>query len=330
MRPVIPLTVIGGFLGAGKTTLLNHLLTSQVDRRIAVLVNDFGELNIDARLIASRHGDTVELSNGCVCCSIGDDLSRALIQVLDASSALDAVIIEASGVSDPRRIARLAKAAPELSVDAVLVMVDASMVLAQARDPYLADTLQRQLVAADLLVLNKIDLTNKEQRELVLALLRQQAPGTPVVEAVQARVPDALVSGLGMSPQRLECWWQGRSLSAETEHEGGYLPQRLHPMGAPEHDDRFQAWLGLPQHHWSFAQWEDALQALVGRVLRLKGQVHSQDEGWLEVQLAGRQVRLSPAPASLAQSAQLVAIGLRGQLPLAALESLGETDPSRG
>ena len=119
MTSRIPFTVIGGFLGAGKTSLLNHWLRSQNGHRTALLVNDFGELNIDASLIAQQHADTLALTNGCVCCNLGDDLSQALIQVLDAQPPFESVVVEASGVSDPGRIAQLAQAAPELQRDAV-------------------------------------------------------------------------------------------------------------------------------------------------------------------------------------------------------------------
>ena len=104
----LPFTVIGGFLGAGKTTLLNHWLRHADGQRLAVLVNDFGALNIDAGLIKAHSGDTIALTNGCVCCQIGDDLSMALIGVLQQRERFDAVVVEASGVSDPWRIAQLA------------------------------------------------------------------------------------------------------------------------------------------------------------------------------------------------------------------------------
>ncbi|MBU2409056.1 MAG: GTP-binding protein, partial [Gammaproteobacteria bacterium] len=168
-RHRIPLSVIGGFLGAGKTTLLNRWLREAGGRRIAVLVNDFGALNIDAELIAASSGDTVALTNGCVCCQIGDDLSRALMQLLASGTRYDAVVIEASGVSDPWRIAQLGVADPGLVLEGVIVLVDAGAVLAQARDLLLADTLERQVKAADLLVLNKIDTVSTEQLAQVRA-----------------------------------------------------------------------------------------------------------------------------------------------------------------
>src|SRR5690606_2876151 len=101
----IPLTVLSGFLGSGKTTLLNNLLATTSGRRIAVLVNDFGPINIDARLISRHDGQTISLTNGCICCSIGSGLDAALIDVLERKPQPDWIVIEASGVSDPGRIA---------------------------------------------------------------------------------------------------------------------------------------------------------------------------------------------------------------------------------
>ncbi len=119
--PRIPFSVIGGFLGAGKTTLLNHWLRHAQGQRLALLVNDFGAINIDADLIEAHAGDTIALTNGCVCCQIGDDLSLALLRVLDSARRFDAVIVEASGVADPGRIAQLGRADPRLRLDAVIV-----------------------------------------------------------------------------------------------------------------------------------------------------------------------------------------------------------------
>ena len=114
----IPFTVIGGFLGAGKTTLLNHWLADPQGERLAVLVNDFGAINVDAALLRPE-GDPADpqvmaLSNGCVCCSIGGDLADALARVMDRRPSVDRIVVEASGVSDPWRIAQVALADPQL------------------------------------------------------------------------------------------------------------------------------------------------------------------------------------------------------------------------
>ena len=101
----LPVTVVGGYLGAGKTTLLNRLLADTQGRRLAVLVNDFGAVNIDAGLIANRDGETISLVNGCVCCSIGDNLGMTLYDLAERPDGPEHIVIEASGVADPARIA---------------------------------------------------------------------------------------------------------------------------------------------------------------------------------------------------------------------------------
>ena len=97
----VPVTIVGGFLGAGKTSLLNHILNSVTDKRVAVLVNDFGEINIDAKLVTSVEGNTVSLSNGCICCTIRDDLIVEVLKLLGRDEPPEHIIIETSGVSKP-------------------------------------------------------------------------------------------------------------------------------------------------------------------------------------------------------------------------------------
>jgi hypothetical protein len=101
----VPVTVVGGYLGAGKTTLVNHLLRHAEGRRLVVMVNDFGDTPIDAALIAARDGDTLALSNGCICCSMGGDLVAAFDTAIRLAQRADALVIEASGVAEPDRIA---------------------------------------------------------------------------------------------------------------------------------------------------------------------------------------------------------------------------------
>ncbi len=189
----IPFTVIGGFLGAGKTTLLNRLLAQAEGRRFAVLVNDFGALDIDGRLVKQHGGDTIALANGCLCCTIGDSLVQTLMSLLDRGAEVDHIVVEASGVADPGRIADLGVLDSRLQRDGVVVVVDAADVRERAADRRLSDTVLRQLSSADLLVLNKIDLVQD------VATLRAWMAGqssAPVLEAVQANVPVDLLFGL--------------------------------------------------------------------------------------------------------------------------------------
>ena len=135
----IPVTVIGGYLGSGKTTLLNALLRGGHGRRLAVLVNDFGSINIDADLITAHGGDTISLANGCICCSLQDNLGTTLHSLAARSDPPDQIVIEASGVADPSRIGHYAMSLPGLHLDAVIVVADAEGIRRQARDKYVGD-----------------------------------------------------------------------------------------------------------------------------------------------------------------------------------------------
>jgi G3E family GTPase len=193
MTDAIPFTVIGGFLGAGKTTLLNRLLRGATGRRFAVMVNDFGALDIDGRLVAEHGGDTIALANGCLCCSIGDSLVTTLLALLERPERFDHIVVEASGVADPGRIADLAALEPRLARDGVIVVVDAAHVRERAADRRVGDTVMRQLAAADLLVLNKVDLV----ADLTgLSGWLSTHSMAPVLEARHADVPLELLFGL--------------------------------------------------------------------------------------------------------------------------------------
>ncbi len=179
-----PLSVIGGFLGAGKTTLINHLLRI-ASCRYGVLVNDFGSINIDAALIATETDGVVALTNGCVCCELGADLGAALHRL--AARAPDHILIEASGVADPWRIAQLALVEPGFGLQPLVVLVDAAAIAAQLADRWIADTVAQQLRHAELIVLTRTDLARAPS-------LRDLAPAARVVAAPHGTLDPALLS----------------------------------------------------------------------------------------------------------------------------------------
>jgi len=191
----IPLTVVGGFLGAGKTTLVNDVLAQSRGRRLAVLINDFGALSIDAALIAATGARSIALANGCVCCTLVDGLVQALIDVLALDPPPEHVLVEASGVSDPRRIAQIARADRSFLQDATIVVAAADQIEALARDRYVGDTVLRQLAAADLIVLNKLDCVDAGAAHATSAWLGTVAPAARLLRAIDARVACDVVLG---------------------------------------------------------------------------------------------------------------------------------------
>lgn len=154
----VPVTVIGGYLGAGKTTLINQLLAGRHGRRLAILVNDFGSVNIDAGLIASHDGETISLENGCICCSLADSLGDALDAVLALDPAPDQIVIEASGVADPAKVAHYGQGWPGCRLDAVVVLADAETIRRLSDDQFVGELVIRQLRSGDVVVLTKTDL----------------------------------------------------------------------------------------------------------------------------------------------------------------------------
>jgi G3E family GTPase len=188
----IPLTVVGGYLGAGKTTLVNHLLRHNAGRRFAVLVNDFGQINVDADLIAGQEDGTIALTNGCVCCSLAGGFVVALTALREREPPPEHVIVEASGVSDPHKLAQYGHM-PGYRLDGTVVVADAESVRQRAADPYIGAQVRQQLLSADLLVLNKTDLVSEPEKAAVRDWLRALVPAARIVEAAQGRVAVTLL-----------------------------------------------------------------------------------------------------------------------------------------
>lgn len=289
-RNSIPVTVIGGYLGSGKTTLLNALLRGVHGLRLAVLVNDFGSINIDAELIAAHQGDTISLTNGCVCCSLRDNLGAAFYALSTRSDPPDHIVIEASGVADPRRIARYAQAIPGLYLAGIIVLADAQLIRKQARDKYVGDTVLQQLLAADLVVLSKTDLVTPTVAQEVRTWLELQAPGARIVEAVAGRIPYAFILGLDTVPDAAPSPSSLNRVSAANQ------PNTADPGAGHEHElafDRFSFEADKPLER---AILTNLLDRLPPAVVRAKGVLYLADtpDQRVILQMVGQHWRLEP------------------------------------
>ncbi|WP_454621008.1 CobW family GTP-binding protein [Bradyrhizobium cenepequi] len=194
----LPLAIISGFLGAGKTTLVNHLLSDPGGRKIAVLVNDFAAVNIDEELIRFQGEDTIGLTNGCACCSINGDLVNAIQRLVERTELPDAIVLEASGLADPRGIAQIALANPAIRLDAILTLVDCETFPERIRDERTRPTMLAQLSAADLVMMSKPDLI-EDRRDAIKDLICSLAPGRNILEAMHGNVPIDIVLGVNAS-----------------------------------------------------------------------------------------------------------------------------------
>ena len=284
--PTIPVTVVGGFLGAGKTTYLNHLLRTGRSR-YAVLVNDFGAVNIDAGLIAKHDGTTMTLTNGCVCCSIGGGFLETLGRILDDNIPFDHIIIEASGVGDPWRIAEIALVEPSLRLNAVIVLSDATRIAALLVDPRVGDTVRTQFERADLVLLNKTDLIDEDATNAASAAIATLRGGLRIVATSERTMPDLpITNAQATSPFRAEA-----------------------VSGTADHEQQFKRWSYRRNGSFDRGGLEVALRALPPSLLRLKGDCTFGDAGPQLLQLVGRDWSLTPMAESAARDILLVGVG---------------------
>ncbi|WP_170386283.1 CobW family GTP-binding protein [Ruegeria atlantica] len=199
MRPTIPVTIISGFLGSGKTTVLNHILSESHGVRAAVLVNDFGAINIDAKLVVGVEGETVSLANGCICCNIRTDLIDACKNILARTELPEAIIVETSGVSDPLEVVHTfddPALQNVLTIGGILAVVDAEQfpVLQTGEVRNLA---RNQIHASDIVILNKTDLVDTNQLKKTRDLILEVSPTARLYQTVNGRVPSSLVFDFG-------------------------------------------------------------------------------------------------------------------------------------
>ena len=276
----LPLTVIGGYLGAGKTTLINRLLADPRGKRIMVLVNDFGSINIDANLLQSANEDTIALTNGCVCCTLGNDLFMAIGDALKRTPRPDHLIVEARGIANPQKIASVAIAEPELEYQGIVTVVDAENIQNLLADQLIGHQVVGQIFCADLLAVSKRTSASSRLEQRLLNIS-----------------PDALI------------------LSADSDEMFDLILSDVRPREIGEADSRHPKYV-----HWNFRGDREFSRENVKALLknrpkglyRAKGVLRTGDgTGW-EVHIVGSSATVSRVDSC--SETKFVCIGLAARL----------------
>ncbi len=288
-RNLIPITILSGFLGSGKTSVLNYLLQNQQQKKIAVIVNEFGDISMDHQYIQHREEDLVQLANGCICCTVRNGLKDVIRDLADRGP-WDGIIIEASGAADPGPLLRtlMDQDMEELVyLDALLTMAHGQQLPEHLEVSVVS---RRQLQAADLVILSHRDMASNRQWQQATALVREQNPAAVILPSDRGRVPLQAVLAPSANNGARRTW----SETAPVEHSFQSLAVT---SAAPLSFYKFRSWLeSLPDRG----------------VIRAKGIAvfHRGRRTWY-VHLVGRRITCDPASKASAtgMESQLVLIG---------------------
>ncbi len=298
-----PVTIVGGFLGSGKTSLLNHILTREHGKRVAVLVNDFGAINVDAKLIVSVEGETVSMMNGCVCCTIRDDLLIEVERLLASEDPVDHIVIETSGVSKPVSVAEtFINPSVQSFVDVrIIVVLDALLAFDEQSEYH--DLAIDHIRLADLVVINKTDLVTPQQ----LSELKQKVDAIAGLSRIWETSFGEVPLGLIFDDLTNHAMASVQSMAADD-----------HAHEHQHHDEEFTSWVYRSEASWSFSALQRAVEALPRDIYRAKGIVRldleTGDYGML--QITGKRAWLKllepDSPETFSVSTELVLIGKPG------------------
>lgn len=224
----MPVTIITGFLGSGKTTLLNQILENNQQLKVAVLVNEFGDINIDSQLLVSYDDDMVELSNGCICCTINDGLVEAVYRILERDDKVDYLVIETTGIADPLPIIMtfVGSEFRDLTrLDSIVTVVDSELFNA---DHFNSEAASKQISYADMVLLNKTDRVNSQKLEELETYIKTQKKGARILRTKYCQVPLPLILDVGLTP--IEVYQKEESHHHDSHHHHDHHHHHSHHL----------------------------------------------------------------------------------------------------
>lgn len=317
----IPVTIITGFLGAGKTTLLNHILQTQISRCFGVLLNDFGAVNIDAELVVDAEGGIINLANGCICCSIRKEFIAAVLGMLNRAKPPEYILIETSGVANPAAVTR-ALDIPELygkiQVDSIITVVDVEQVWGLTGE--IAKLVKAQIVAANLILLNKMELVDKHRLSAVHNWLVELNPGAPVFDVTFGHAPIDVLRTLKDQARKQESLSVEFAIEAQTVREIAETNQEV----SQNHEHMFDIWTYTSPIPIRVAMFQAFIDQLPEYIYRVKGFLHLAERPKTRtiLQKVGHRTSLSRGEAwNGTPQTWLVFIGAKGSLDKVTLEA---------
>ena len=314
--PPIPVTILTGFLGAGKTTLLNRILNGNHGLKVAVLVNDFGSINIDAELIVGVESNVISLANGCVCCTIRDDLIETVMETINRPEQPEYILLEASGVAEPSGIAvtfNNPRFRDRIRLDSILCVVDAEQVFAA---PEVMELKIFQMACADMVILNKVDLVDRVQVGKIKDWLDSRFYRYRLIETTHADVPLPVLLSVGrFDPANSVPFPLGGKRDEHDDCTDPYCHDERHDHN---HSKAFSTWSYETDQPLSLEALREAASKLPANIYRAKGVIYTADapERRAVLQVVGRRVDISLEGewGERPPRTQIVAIGVAGAI----------------